>query len=289
MLGTAAYLSPEQARGEPAGPASDLYALGVVSYQLLAGRLPVRVGLADRPRPPAGHGGPAAAARARPADPARALARGRARARARPRGPLRRRRRDGAGAGRLDARASRPSRRPRRAPLDDDRGARGCSSGTAVTTPLARTQPAQRAAPDGADRRAAAPRAAAPPRRGARRPAAAQRDGAGRRLARAADAAARSRCWRRSASAATCSSTQTGQRSVQLREQVEGNVDQAVDEIQGLIERQHALSAASAVPVTRLGAQSSQGAAPARAAATARRPAGRRRSRRAAPPSACCR
>jgi serine/threonine protein kinase len=40
VLGTAAYLSPEQARGEPAQPASDLYALGVVSYQLLTGRLP---------------------------------------------------------------------------------------------------------------------------------------------------------------------------------------------------------------------------------------------------------
>jgi serine/threonine protein kinase len=40
VLGTAAYLSPEQARGEPATPASDLYALGVVSYQLMAGRLP---------------------------------------------------------------------------------------------------------------------------------------------------------------------------------------------------------------------------------------------------------
>jgi serine/threonine-protein kinase len=40
VLGTAAYLSPEQARGEPAGPPSDLYALGVVSYQLMAGRLP---------------------------------------------------------------------------------------------------------------------------------------------------------------------------------------------------------------------------------------------------------
>src|SRR6187200_1403581 len=40
VLGTAAYLSPEQARGEPAGPGSDLYALGVVAYQLMAGRLP---------------------------------------------------------------------------------------------------------------------------------------------------------------------------------------------------------------------------------------------------------
>ncbi len=40
VLGTAAYLSPEQTRGEPAEPGSDLYALGVVAYQLLAGRLP---------------------------------------------------------------------------------------------------------------------------------------------------------------------------------------------------------------------------------------------------------
>ena len=40
MLGTAAYLSPEQARGDEAGPQADLYSLGVVTYQLISGRLP---------------------------------------------------------------------------------------------------------------------------------------------------------------------------------------------------------------------------------------------------------
>jgi serine/threonine protein kinase len=40
VLGTAAYLAPEQGRGENAGPTADIYALGVVTYQLLAGRLP---------------------------------------------------------------------------------------------------------------------------------------------------------------------------------------------------------------------------------------------------------
>ncbi|WP_205698643.1 serine/threonine-protein kinase [Conexibacter sp. SYSU D00693] len=40
VVGTAAYLSPEQGRGEPATPASDRYALAVVAYELLCGRRP---------------------------------------------------------------------------------------------------------------------------------------------------------------------------------------------------------------------------------------------------------
>jgi serine/threonine-protein kinase len=44
VLGTAAYLSPEQARGDEAGPPSDIYSLGVCAYQFLAGRLPHEYG-----------------------------------------------------------------------------------------------------------------------------------------------------------------------------------------------------------------------------------------------------
>jgi tRNA A-37 threonylcarbamoyl transferase component Bud32 len=40
IIGTPHYISPEQAEGKPATPASDIYALGVVLYECLAGRRP---------------------------------------------------------------------------------------------------------------------------------------------------------------------------------------------------------------------------------------------------------
>jgi eukaryotic-like serine/threonine-protein kinase len=40
IMGTAQYLSPEQAQGHSVGPSSDLYAIGILLYELLAGRVP---------------------------------------------------------------------------------------------------------------------------------------------------------------------------------------------------------------------------------------------------------
>jgi len=56
LIGTPGYLAPERVMGAPATPASDLYALGVVAYECLAGAPPftghvLAVALAHRERP----------------------------------------------------------------------------------------------------------------------------------------------------------------------------------------------------------------------------------------------
>ncbi|TML16887.1 MAG: Stk1 family PASTA domain-containing Ser/Thr kinase [Actinobacteria bacterium] len=61
IIGTAQYLSPEQARGAPVDQRSDLYSIGIVLYEMLSGQVPftgespVEIAmkhLSDTPRPP---------------------------------------------------------------------------------------------------------------------------------------------------------------------------------------------------------------------------------------------
>ena len=42
VMGTAHYIAPEQASGSEAGPAGDVYSLGIVGYECLAGHRPFR-------------------------------------------------------------------------------------------------------------------------------------------------------------------------------------------------------------------------------------------------------
>ncbi len=42
VMGTVQYLAPEQAGGKPASPATDIYSLGIVAYEALAGKRPFR-------------------------------------------------------------------------------------------------------------------------------------------------------------------------------------------------------------------------------------------------------
>jgi beta-lactam-binding protein with PASTA domain/tRNA A-37 threonylcarbamoyl transferase component Bud32 len=66
IMGTAQYLSPEQAQGEPVSAASDLYSIGIILYEMLTGRVPfqgesaVTIALKqvnERPTPPSAYNG----------------------------------------------------------------------------------------------------------------------------------------------------------------------------------------------------------------------------------------
>jgi serine/threonine protein kinase len=236
VLGTAAYLSPEQARGEPAGPASDLYALGVVSYQLLAGRLPYEAAsLTDLARqqdstaPPPLHAVDPAIPRPLSLVVARALEREPGN-----RFP------DAASMEQALAGAMRgiapPEPTAATRALEQTEATR-ILDGTAVTTPLARTQ-------------------AAPPRRRRLEPIHEPAAPAARRPARAAPVPPPPAARRRRPGAALRALrtllilavlaavgvgaymvvNESGQRGVQLKERIEGDVNQAVQEIQDLID-----------------------------------------------------
>ena len=144
IMGTAQYLSPEQAQGHAVTPASDLYSIGIVLYEMLTGRVPfdgesaVTIALKQVNEAPV------------PPEPATRRAAG-----------LEARRAAGAGEG-PGARASRRRRVHRRA-----RGRRATGSPTGRSRRARRRPRSPPSAPPG---RAAAPRpTASPPRRSRRR------------------------------------------------------------------------------------------------------------------------
>ena len=91
IMGTAQYLSPEQAQGFAVSATSDLYSVGVILYELLDGRRAVRGRERRGHRLQAGLGRAAPAERAEPVAAAVAGRRRAARARQGPRAALRRR------------------------------------------------------------------------------------------------------------------------------------------------------------------------------------------------------
>jgi len=235
VLGTAAYLSPEQARGQPAGPPSDLYALGVVSYQLLAGRLPYEAAsLTDLARqqdaraprplheldPQVPRAVSLVVARALEREPADRFPGATAMERA------------------LDAamRGVAPEAEARTRASDDTAATR-MLDGTAVTTPLARTQPAPKRR-----RLEPIPEAPRPPQRRRPAPAPVQTPpaaAASRRRPGGVFRTARTLfillLFCAAAAGAYVLVTDSAQRGVELREQIEGDAQRAVEEIEGLI------------------------------------------------------
>jgi serine/threonine protein kinase len=231
VLGTAAYLAPEQARGEPAGPPADLYALGVVAYQLLAGRLPYEAGsLTDLARLQ-DSGPPPRLDELEPEVPAALAA---AVARALHRDPERRY----ADAAEMET-ALREGLRGR-APVEtdatwavgDETAATRMLTGTSATSAMPRTSP-QTSPQRRLEPIDEPPPARRPPARRASAPPPKERSGSGLRLfvgllvvlALAAAGFAGYRALEDS-----------GGKSVQLREDVGGKVDDAIDQLRGLID-----------------------------------------------------
>ena len=230
VLGTAAYLAPEQARGEPAGPPADLYALGVVAYQLLAGRLPYdAASLTDLARLQEA-GPPPRLDELAPVPGALALAV----AKALHRDPAQRYAdatemetalRDG-----LRGRAPEGGTEATWAMAEDDTASSRAVSATSATSAMPRERPSQ------VRRRLEPLDEPPPPRRAPRRaPAPPPRERSGGGLGRwialllvLALAVA--------GFAGYQALQDAGESGVQLRENVEGQVDQAVEELRGLIE-----------------------------------------------------
>ena len=228
VLGTAAYLAPEQARGEPAGPASDMYALGVVAYQLMAGRLPYdAASLTDLARLQES-GPPPRLDEIEPGVPA---ALGAAVARALHRDPGQRY----SDASEMetalrDGLRGRPPAGTASWAAEDDTEATRILTGTAATSAMPRTSqaPPRRRMEPIDEPATAAPR----PRRAAPAKPARRRRGLGRLLLPLILLVA----LLVGGFLAVQALQDTGGQSVQLREDVRGNVDEAVGELRGLIE-----------------------------------------------------